>query len=305
MSNFKSLFGLLKSNPTEQDCIDYFEKLRWNGKVVSLFDPNSKVYKCSNNRYKCKNTGKYFNAKTGTVFRNSKISLLNWFWTLCFFSSDKKGVSSCQLARYIGITQKSAWFVLHRSRHAFKSPIFKTILNGSVEIDETFIGGKNKNRHWNKKVPNSQGRSCKDKIPFLGIYGRDSGNLMIYAVPNTKKKTIRLIIESNIKKGINVNTDEFTAYNNLSEWGFNHYKVNHGDKEYAKGKSHTNSIENGWSRFKRSFNHYYHISRKHSQGYANEFTFRSNTSEFGIQEKFDLALLSLFNKKSTCQQLIS
>ena len=114
---------------------------------TSPFDPTSKVYKCKNNRYKCENTRKYFNIKSTTIFRNSKIPLKTWFYALYKLAINKKGISSHQLAKDVGITQKSAWFVLHRLRYTFKSPIFETMLDGIIEIDETFIGGKNKNRH--------------------------------------------------------------------------------------------------------------------------------------------------------------
>jgi len=147
MSEFKNLSDLTTNLSPEQEFINCFEKLRWNGKIISPFDPTSKVYKCKNNKYKCKNTGKYFNVKTGTALENSNIPLRKWFLALSLFSSHKKGISSYQLARYIGITQKSAWFVLHRLRLGFFCPTFEVALKNSVEIDETFIGGKNKNRH--------------------------------------------------------------------------------------------------------------------------------------------------------------
>ena len=127
----KSLFSLLSSSPTEQDCIDYLERIVWGGKPpISPFDPTSKVYKCANNQYRCKNTGKYFNVRSTTIFRNSNISLRKWFVALYLLSSQKKGISSCQLAKFLKITQKSVWFMLHRLRRAFKSPIFKDMLKG-------------------------------------------------------------------------------------------------------------------------------------------------------------------------------
>jgi hypothetical protein len=123
------------------------------------------------------------------------------------FSSHTKRISSYQLAKHIGITQKTAWFSLHRLREASNCPIFKTILKGFVEVDETLIGGSNPNRHWDKKVPNCQGRSGKDKIPVWG--GRErGGNLICWAVPDAKRKTLEPIIRENIKQGSNVYTDE-------------------------------------------------------------------------------------------------
>lgn len=225
MLQLKSLFDFLTSSPSEQECIDYFEERRWKGKVVSPFDSTSKVYKCKNNKYKCKNTGRYFTVKTGTVFRNSNISLQKWFLALYILSTHKKGISSCQLAKDLNITQKSAWFVLHRLRCIYDLPEFKTMLENSVEIDETFIGGKNKNRHKDKKIPHSQGRSWKDKSPVLGILERN-GNLICQVVQDTKLKTIQPIIRENIKENSNVYTDEWLAYKNLGKW-YKHSIVNH------------------------------------------------------------------------------
>ncbi|MBJ6366761.1 hypothetical protein JF259_01540 [Snuella sp. CAU 1569] len=115
----KSVLDLIKAFPTEQDCIDHLEILRWNGNVISPFDSTSKVYKCKNNRYKCKNTGKYFNVKTNTIFDNTKMELQKWFLAIWIVTSHKKGISSLQLSRDLGITQKSAWFMLQRIRNCF------------------------------------------------------------------------------------------------------------------------------------------------------------------------------------------
>ncbi|KLL04507.1 MAG: transposase IS1595 [Mycoplasmataceae bacterium RV_VA103A] len=238
--NLKSLFDFLKSNPSEQNCINYFEERRWRGKVISPFDSSSKVYKCANNRYKCKNTSKYFTVKTGTIFRNSNISLQKWFLSLYILSTYKKGFSSCQLAKEIKTTQKTAWFVLHRLRGIFDLPQFKIMLENSVEVDETFIGGKNKNRHKDKKVPHCQGRNWKDKIPVLGIIER-GGNLITQTIPNTKQETVNPIIRANVKKGSGVFTDEWYRHGDLYK-NFNHQIVNHSIKQYVNGNASTNAI---------------------------------------------------------------
>ena len=124
---FKSILDLIKAFPDEQSCIEHIERLRWNGSVVSPFDSESKVYKCAGNKYKCKSTGKYFNVKVGTIFENTNIPLQKWFLALYVFSSHKKGISSHQLAKDIDVTQKSAWFMLHRLRYAFDHPNFKEV----------------------------------------------------------------------------------------------------------------------------------------------------------------------------------
>lgn len=300
----ESLFGFLKSRSSEQSCIKYLEKRRWKGIITSPFDPNSKVYKCAGNKYKCKNTGKYFNAKTGTIFENSKISLWKWFYTLYVFVNHKKGISSHQLAKDLNITQKSAWFVLHRLRVGFACPIFKTMLKEFVEIDETFIGGSNLNRHKNKKPPKTQGRNWKDKIPVWGAIEK-GGNLICQVVPDTKKRTLEPIIEANIEKGATVCTDEWLAYKDLGKW-FNHQIVIHQLKQYVNGETTTNRIENSWSHLKRClYGTYHQISKKHSQGYIDEFTLRFNARKYNEQERFNLVLSSVVGKRLTYQQLIS
>jgi transposase-like protein len=173
-----------------------------------------------------------------------------------------------------------------------------------VEIDETFIGGKNKNRHKDKKFPNSQGRSWTDKIPVLGLLER-GGNLIAQVVSNTRQNTLEPIIRANIKKGSDVYTDEWYRHSNLSK-KFNHQIVNHSAKQYVNGKVSTNAIENRWSHLKRMIiGIYYWISKKHAQKYVDEFTFRSNTKKYNVHDRFDSVLLSTINKRLTYQQLIS
>lgn len=117
--DFKSIRDLLKAFPDEQTCIDHLERLRWNGNLVSPFDENSKVYKCAGNKYRCKTTGKYFNVRTATLFDNTKVELQTWFVAIFLITSHKKGISSVQLSKDLNVTQKTAWFLLHRIRNCF------------------------------------------------------------------------------------------------------------------------------------------------------------------------------------------
>ncbi|WP_322632327.1 IS1595 family transposase [endosymbiont DhMRE of Dentiscutata heterogama] len=307
MVEFKNLSELSEFFPTKQSCIDYFEKLRWNGNPVSPYDPTSKVYELARkNQYRCKNTGKDFNVMTGTIFENSKIPIRKWFNVTGILVSHLNGVSSYELTRDFGITHKSTWFMLHRLRHACDLPIFKTMMEGTVELDETYIGGKNKNRHKNKKIPYSQGRSQKDKVPVFGMLERSSGRVIMKVVSDAKMKTLVPIIRKHVKEGSNLNTDEWYRKSKQLDRLFNHQLVNHGDKEYVKENVSVNAIENRWSRLKSMIGlTYRRVSKKHFQNYLNEFAIRNNASKISFQEKFDLVLLSTVGKRLTYQQLIS
>lgn len=147
-----SIPALYKQFPNEEACIKHLENIYWRGKPISPFDKTSKVYKLKKWDYRCKNTGKNFTVKTGTMFEKTKIDLQRWFVAIWLVVNHKAGLSSYQLAKDIEVTQKTAWFMLHKIR----SQMYLTNenpLTDDVEIDETFVGGRNKNRHWNKKVP--------------------------------------------------------------------------------------------------------------------------------------------------------
>jgi len=288
LERFNSLFELLEAFPDEQSCIDYYEKLRWHGKVISPFDPESKVYKLSNNQYRCKNTGKNFNVRTKTMFTGSRIGLRKWFMTIWLIATNKKGISSCQLARDIKVTQTTAWFMLQRIRRclAFQN---EGVLRKDVEIDESFVGGKNKNRHWDKKVKNSQGRSFKDKTPVLGMLER-GGNVICRVIESTSDKHITPHVLKHVDKSAIIFTDEWHGYNTVSK-KYLHFKVDHGKGQYVDGIAYTNTIEGFWSILKRGIIGIYHkTSRKHLQKYVNEFAFRYNTRKESDCYKFNLLL---------------
>lgn len=302
---FNSILDLIRAFPDEQSCIDHLETIIWDNKPVSPFDKTSTVYKSTKNRYICRNTNKYFNIKTNTIFEGTKIPLQQWFLAIYLFTSHKKGISSYQLAKDLAITQKTAWFMLQRIRYAMEHKSFLQEMEGVIEADETFVGGKNKNRHKDKKVKNSQGRSFKDKTPVLGLLNRE-GNVKCVVIPDTKSETIQPIILSHVKKGSTIYSDEWWAYQGLGKF-YNHGVVDHGRGQYVNDSGETtNGIENFWSQFKRGIIGIYHnrVTRKHLQGYANEFTFRFNFRHEATGHRINLFLESTINKRLTYNKLI-
>ncbi len=296
--DFKSILELIQAFPDEQSCIDHLEEIRWNGNVVSPFDPNSKVYNCAGNKYKCKETGKYFNVKTNTIFDNTKLPLQKWFLAIWLVTGHKKGISSLQLGRDLDITQKSAWFMLGRIRQCFGIDN-DTKLNNEVEADETFIGGKNANRHENKKVKGTS----DDKSPVLGMVER-GGKLTAKKVKNTTHETLSKEIVDSVKEGAKLYTDDYSSYNAMKRI-YDHSVVKHSKSQYVKGRVHTNTIEGFWSLLKRGiFGVYHFTSKKHLQLYVDEFVFRYNSRKITEGSRFNLLLTNTENR-ITYKELIN
>ncbi len=289
----KSVLDLLKAFPDEATCISHFELIRWEGTPVSPFDAASKVYKTKVG-YMCKNTGKNFNVKTNTLFDNTKMPLQKWFLAIWIVTSHKKGISSLQLGRDLDITQKSAWFMLQRIRNCFGIEN-DNMLDNEVEADETYVGGKNGNRHANKKVELAQGRGAKDKTPVFGMVERD-GKLNANVVKNASSATLTKEIVANLKESASLYTDEWMGYKGVSRI-YDHSVVKHNKGQYVNGRIHTNTIEGFWSLLKRGiFGIYHSTSKKHLQMYVDEFVFRYNTREITSAMRFNLLLANTENR---------
>ena len=292
----KSIVDFRASFPDEESAIRYYESVRWANGVVSPFDETSKVYKCKNGKYKCKNTGKYFTYRTGTFFANSKLGMRDWLYAIIMIANRKNAISSYQLADDLDIPQKTAWYMLHRIRTAMAKENNQK-LSGDVEIDETFVGGKNINRHKDKKVEKCQGRSYKDKVPVFGILER-GGKVIAKVVPNTQAKTIVPIIKEKVELGSVVYTDGWDysgLHGKYVQRSVDHEKHFYGTTDATdEGEIivvSTNGIENVWSHFKRMiFGIYYHVSKKYMQRYIDEYIFRFNTRNFTDSQRFNLLL---------------
>ena len=328
-TDFKNLQQLLDTFKDENVCKTYYEQQRWGGKVICPHCSNDKVYR-TNRGFKCasKTCNKKFSVTVGTIFENSKIGLRTWFAAMYLISTSKKGISSLQLAEQLGITQKTAWFVNHRIREMLKDAV-SAKLTDTIDVDETFVGGKNKNRHKDKKVENSQGRSFKDKTPVVGLLERaeyeiverphkliegrivkekvilKQSKVVCQVVSDTQQKSVEPVVYANVENGATVYSDEWLAYRNLGI-NFNHEIVNHSVKEYVNGKVYTNGIEGYWSILKRGYIGIYHtMSKQHLHRYCVEFAFRYNNKEKTGVDKFTTALQRCSDARLTYQRLIS
>lgn len=293
--NFETFAQMLQALPSETDCRQYLEQLLWGGtpicpKCGSQSENHYKLKKEGqfNGLYKCRDCRQRFTVTVGTMFEGSHAPLRKWFIAMYIFTSHKKGISSIQLGKDLGVTQKTAWFMLHRLRHAFNHKPDKK-LTGVLQVDESYVGGKNKNRHADKKVKNTQGRSTKDKTPVFGIV-KNGTTVHTAVVTDTKAETIKPIIKEMVATGSIVVSDDWTAYSGLNK-DYNHIVVKHNEDEYVSGGFTTNNIENFWSLLKRGiYGIYHHASPKHLHRYCDEFSHRYNTRVIDERQRFDLTL---------------
>lgn len=310
---------MLQKLPNDNACREHLEQIHWNGTPICAFCFSDKSYKLTtkgvfSGLYKCGNCKMRYNVATSTMFEGSHIGYQKWFIAMYIMQSHKKGISSYQLARDLGISQKASWFMLHRIRNAMKERGGEK-LEGRIELDETFVGGKNKNRHSDKKVEKSQGRSFKDKVPVLGIL-REAEKETIYrphkknplltvkeiiyktqafvrcvVVRDTKAQTLQPFVYCNVKEGSTIISDEWYAYRGL-ERHYDHKVVDHKAKNYVTSEGDTsNALEGFWTWFKKTWSATYHkMSRKHLQAYANEIAFRYNFHRMKEVDRFSMLL---------------
>lgn len=287
LEHFDSLISLVNHFNSEKRCRDFITEQRWGKVVVCPFCGSIHIYRCSNgdNQFKCGDCHKRFSCLVGTIFQNTKISLQKWFMAIYLISSHKKGISSHQLGRDLHITQKTAWFILHKVRTLFKQ-YDDIALDGLVEVDEMYLGGRESNKHESKKVEGTQGRSTKTKTPIFGMVAR-YGEARAIAVTDTRAATLMPIIKQFIADNAYIFTDEHAAYCGLDREGYKHGVIHHGNKEYVCGDVTTNSVEGFWAHFKRCiFGIYHYVSVEYLQQYINETVFRWNTRKSSESQRF-------------------
>jgi transposase-like protein len=241
---------------------------------------------------KCADCRRQFSVRIGTIFEDSALPLQKWFMAIYLLMAHKKGISSIQLGKDIGVTQKTAWFMLHRIRFAVRTKSFENKLTGTIEADETYVGGQEKNKHLDKRTKGTQGRSTKTKNVIFGINQRD-GIVAAETVERVNQKTIQSILKQQVSPSADIMTDEFNAYNGLDKHFNSHNRVDHSSKEYVRGNIHTQNIESFWAILKRGiFGIYHQVSKKHLDRYIDEFEFRFNSKHIKDIERFSLMLKS-------------
>lgn len=301
---FNNLIQATQYFSNKDVCVNYLTNLRWAGNVTCVFCEHEKCYtlKGATKRFKCASCRKQFSATKGTIFENSAIPLQKWFIGIYLLTSHKKGISSLQLSKDLGITQKSAWFMLQRIRFALQTKSFnKPVLDNIVEMDETVIGGKAVNIHIAKKVGKPH---YFNKSFVFGMVERH-GKVVAQVVKRTDGLTLKPIIKDMVSKEAFIFTDKHGAYYGLNKSFKGHYTVDHDAKEYARGNVHTNTIEGFWSLLKRGIVGIYHqVSVKHLDMYVDEFEFRYNTKDMAESSRFD-SMLSLSNKRLTYAKFIA
>ncbi len=301
MKHFDTLLQMMAAFPDEQAAIDHFTAIRWKAGAYCPHCGSTRVYHFSDKRnHKCGDCRKRFSIKVGTIFEDSKIPLRTWMLAIWMITSHKKGIASTTLAKDLGVTQKTAWFMTQRLRYAIRTKSFNRPLHGEVEIDETYIGGKAANRH--KGDPKNQ-PGTGGKIPVIGAMER-GGDVVATVIDRTDTATLEGFARAFVAPGTKVSTDEHSGYRHLGRI-FDHGVVRHSAGEYVRGDHHTNGIEGFWSLLKRQIIGIHHfVTAKHLDAYVGEASWRFNGRNLGEGERVN-ALLAQTAGRLTYRELIA
>ncbi len=298
-----STFQLFEMFPDQEAARVYLEGRLWpNGTKCPVCGTGDRITARKDGYYRCNQCKEDFTVRTGTIFERSHVPLHKWIYAMYLLVTARKGISSMQLAKEIGITQKSAWFVLQRLREACGDNL--AVLRGIIEIDEMFVGGKESNKHADKKLPNG-GRGPDGKAIVLGMRER-GGKTKAMPVPDRTRHTLSVAIHNTVEVGSTIHTDEHTGYARLNK-DYKHETINHKHGEYVRDGVTTNSIESVWAVMRRGLHGvYHHASPKHLHRYVDEFTFRLNEGnvERHTLDRLDSFVVNVAGKRLTYKALI-
>jgi transposase-like protein len=290
------------ANP--DNCIDYLVARRWPNGVVCpgcgsmkvSFNSSRRTWKCGSHHAK-----REFSIKVGTVMEDSPIGLDKWLTATWLLTNCKNGISSYEIARDVRVSQKAAWFMLHRIRLAMQDDFFGSKLGGEVEADETFIGGKSRNMHLSKRQRRITGTGGKDKTAVMGMLER-GGKVRTAVIPGRRKAILQAEVRKHIEAGATVYTDALPSYNGLAN-DYAHAVVDHA-VEYVNGRVHTNGLENFWSLLKRGIaGTYVSVESFHLFRYLDEQSFRFNNRATNDASRFSRTVCQIVGKRLTFEQL--
>ena len=302
-----NLKDLLTYFSTEEKCVAWLEQAMWNGKPVCPHchgTANIGPYPSKRFTYWHKDCHDSFTVKTKTVMHSSKTPLVNWIITIYTVLTARKGVSAMQLSKELGVQYRTAWYLLQRVREACKSG--QLMLSNVVEIDETFIGGKERNKQKGKRS-HIERKAYEKKQIVLGLRER-GGKTLAKPVDGTDRLTLWTEIQQHVTQGSTLYTDDHPSYKGIERKRFTHQSVNHSDEEYVRGLIHTNGIESVWSIFKRSIHGtWHHVSFKHLQRYIDEAAFRLNEGncEVDTMDRMQAVVSGMSDKRIPYRELVA
>ena len=288
-----SILQMAEMFPDEQTAHKWFESWIWptgERACTRCGSLNTHEAKHKTMPYRCRDCRKYFSVKTGSAMESSKLPLQLWAWAIYLEMTSLKGVSSMKLHRDLNIRQATAWFMLHRIREAFAD--VRMVFDGPVEVDESYFGGLERNKHESKKI--RAGRGTVGKTAVVGMKDRVTKRVAARVVDRTDKATLQGLVHEHAAPGAKVYTDETGAYNGLE----NHETVNHSVGEYVRGMAHTNGVESFWSMLKRAHKGIYHkMSAKHLHRYVSTFAGRQNVRDMDTLQQMQHVVAGMIGRR--------